>query len=1077
MKPRPKGGREKQEESDDDDDDEAVGMDVEMADPRQSAAAAAAGEGNAAEPAKKRNRNGQVEMLALIEAGSTHYTKCGQCGRAFLTRKKKEHNCHVTPTAAVASDEREGFSMRDIKQTSCNKQFLPSTLHEKELSGMVLSWMRGMASTQQQIYLVAAPLEQSNLMHEHNKKEVSIDTIHLHMSKRADQAIVCERNQDSIRRGLAVCCDSNQVQQTDDTICRHYENHFRHGLSTVVDMQPSSYHLADASLSTLARQMLTGFCNMMHKLIWSKTKMWVRCELTIIVAEVGDMFVDGPHAKLLLDAVKEWLHTYMTTDKNLELFATQVCGEEALRKHFFTYLQSRRKIAAGTFFTTLEQQQAWRELWDRMYARFIRPIHDTLMPFEWASATAYVEARQAPVAAAAGSSSAAAAAGSSSAAAAAGSSSAAAAAGSSSAASAAAPRIPKPKTHLTKERVASLRCTWLFAILLRLEQMQADLPEDAPPLVFKAYTLFPQPGWIPAHITFDNALLSHMPNDFHAHLRFLADREVYRRLVDEREYEEENEEKPSSSSARLLRKRKRPPDKLPSEPQPSPLDPDLHGWQQELQEAFDHHIESAPESDPYDIYEMLRARLPTTWKEYWNRPSTFWHDDRDPSDVRLRSAMVSDGVAVAFRMERLKKIEFRTDQKAPRPKGAIKTDEEKRKAKEYAISCKAALFYSDQLTVDWLDERKILGVLTIDANRKNFFVATFRFTHDLLLDPDQKKRPRDIIIRFSKAELKHVRGTKHATHVRQELASRAYGSPQAAAAAQAAPSLKTTDPARWTEWKAFMNQNFASNLKHYRTLTYRRLRMESYSAQQHFWSHVQDKIYSQLNRKLQLDTPLVPPRKRFLMDNTPRILIAMGDGSFRHNSKGHLTMPTGARMYKELEKLGEHMCWVDEHNSSKCCSACGEEMEQSVVRRKACLKRTSKKRQPLPPAPPDPPDPPPPPLLPFARRHRKRCSPSAICRHTKSPAPLPHTAIHPPFFPLQRHFYPLSTKQVETDVVELWGLRSCFSKQCRNRIWDRDVNACICMLHRIAWTLSYHYHGGGPGSPVGPAYLLRTSGP
>ncbi|KAK9386446.1 hypothetical protein V1515DRAFT_604634 [Lipomyces mesembrius] len=55
---------------------------------------------------------------------------------------------------------------------------------------------------------------------------------------------------------------------------------------------------------------------------------------------------------------------------------------------------------------------------------------------------------------------------------------------------------------------------------------------------------------------------------------------------------------------------------------------------------------------------------------------------------------------------------------------------------------------------------------------------------------------------------------------------------------------------------------------------------------------------------------------------------------------GHASTSTPKRIFQELSKLGEMVRWVDEHRTSKCCSPCGEEMEQAVL-----VKRPQETRQ------------------------------------------------------------------------------------------------------------------------------------
>jgi hypothetical protein len=74
------------------------------------------------------------------------------------------------------------------------------------------------------------------------------------------------------------------------------------------------------------------------------------------------------------------------------------------------------------------------------------------------------------------------------------------------------------------------------------------------------------------------------------------------------------------------------------------------------------------------------------------------------------------------------------------------------------------------------------------------------------------------------------------------------------------------------------------------------------------------------------------------------MLIALGDGSFHRNSADHLTMLTGHKMFQELGALGEHICWVDEFCSSKCCSACGADTVDAIFAKKALKTRTGKRK-------------------------------------------------------------------------------------------------------------------------------------
>ncbi|KAL2918420.1 hypothetical protein HK105_201820 [Polyrhizophydium stewartii] len=109
--------------------------------------------------------------------------------------------------------------------------------------------------------------------------------------------------------------------------------------------------------------------------------------------------------------------------------------------------------------------------------------------------------------------------------------------------------------------------------------------------------------------------------------------------------------------------------------------------------------------------------------------------------------------------------------------------------------------------------------------------------------------------------------------------------------------------------------------------------MESFSAKQKWPIHVQDRIYDAIQR-LRPDWNVRNPRKCRDQDN-PRILFAVGDGNFKHNSAGHITMPTATPLFESFRALGEAVYWVDEYNTSKCCSRCGLEMEQGLKHKNA----------------------------------------------------------------------------------------------------------------------------------------------
>ncbi|KAL2915475.1 hypothetical protein HK105_205091 [Polyrhizophydium stewartii] len=126
---------------------------------------------------------------------------------------------------------------------------------------------------------------------------------------------------------------------------------------------------------------------------------------------------------------------------------------------------------------------------------------------------------------------------------------------------------------------------------------------------------------------------------------------------------------------------------------------------------------------------------------------------------------------------------------------------------------------------------------------------------------------------------------------------------------------------------------FGMLMQFYARHVFRRLRMESFSAKQKWPTHMQDRIYDTIQR-LRPDWKVRNPRKCRDQDN-PRILFAVGDGNFKHNSAGHITMPTATPLFESFRALGEAVYWVDEYNTSKCCSRCGLEMEQGLKHKNA----------------------------------------------------------------------------------------------------------------------------------------------
>ena len=142
------------------------------------------------------------------------------------------------------------------------------------------------------------------------------------------------------------------------------------------------------------------------------------------------------------------------------------------------------------------------------------------------------------------------------------------------------------------------------------------------------------------------------------------------------------------------------------------------------------------------------------------------------------------------------------------------------------------------------------------------------------------------------------------------------------------------------------DSHLAQLLEAYSNITFRCLRMEQYSADQSLYMALQNKIYRQLKV---IDPLLSHPRFKHgseWPETTPthRLLILIGDGSFAHNSRGHLPTPSGQRIFDELRMLGEIVLWINEYRTSLCCSLCHSQMEQATI-----LTRSSRDRLSNPP--------------------------------------------------------------------------------------------------------------------------------
>lgn len=208
-----------------------------------------------------------------------------------------------------------------------------------------------------------------------------------------------------------------------------------------------------------------------------------------------------------------------------------------------------------------------------------------------------------------------------------------------------------------------------------------------------------------------------------------------------------------------------------------------------------------------------------------------------------------------------------------------------------------------------------------------------------------------------------------------------------------------------------------------------------------------------------------------------RLLIALGDGSFRHSMRGHASTSTAKCIFQELTKLGEMVRWVDEHRTSKCCPSCGEEMEGAVLVKRpqesrqqpqsqGRLKRATRKanlaarfaaKQGLPVPPPAPP----------GMTHRavrddgRRRQPPRVDGDAYVPRNRFKTGDA---FPSPFDAGAYDRRQLLTP----WALKYCGT--C-NRLWCRDKNAPHNFCSRMVYLLAQPKEARQDG----PAYLCRQT--
>jgi hypothetical protein len=607
----------------------------------------------------------------------------------------------------------------------------------------------------------------------------------------------------------------------------------------------------------------------------------------------------------------------------------------------------------------------------------------------------------------------------------------------------------KPNKPWDVAYMACRRAEWLMAVLKRLEGLQSSAQEQHTretngktkvegntDLYMKLWNLFPQTDNIPCDIQCGNNLLSYMAKDW-----------------DKSQLKLEKETKKPQKRG----KRKR--------------EPDAEEVKQE-------------------------TLTPTTrWQNMFKFDPLFWFN-RDK--LEMVSKITTDGESVSFLHTSIETVARKPHMTKEEWKEGCRQEKLKKIDK------------IEGETVETLQAMNVTAVLALDTNRKNFVVGTFTMLDKLLnpSDDDQKsvhtdetarrttpvameiKRERkvesNVVLRITKGEYRHVREIKRINNLHQQLKAEALKSGTGDVLNDVPPSIKGSSPLlvirlmQWYEEK----DRLARILQHYRQPIFRRLRMESYMASQRFYTYVQDKIYTVLNRQGHAfvnPRKLINPKQRDAekLQCAARLLIVLGDGDFQHNSRGHITQPSGSRLFRELRLRNEHIRWVNEHRTSLTCSVCTEDMVPAIIQRRCEeVKRTAPfrgkrmrgRRGPIPEPtrliPPPIPTP-----IPFhdhshhRQQHMETTNDGNVltCRQRR---PTGSTKLTDPF----TFTSPSTILLPKPDCISPWGLRVCCSTTCHNRLWCRDVNACRNMHNRVGWILR-----NPARSDDSPPYLRRMS--
>ena len=511
---------------------------------------------------QKRQRKSKVQMKEQMEADrnanrESLYEECLGCKAIYSS--SNGHSCKIAALKMKAQvNEETQMTTKEKREISVFKCFLSASLTPED-KARVMEWIGKKVEDQQNIKYCASYLLHAFIIQQ--LQPVSMENIAVYINLNSKEPLVLEIDQNTCKMATSLCSQGGLGSKQTSPLTDYYENTYSKGIDNIINNYASKYLLSGSSLQYCARQMLTSFENMMVAQIWTKTKYWMRQELKQILQEEGIHEMFRKEMPQVMQPMRYWLVTHLACDKHLQLLSEDITTEDQMRDTFLAAM-SANKSSSSKYFQSDEKVTAWSHLWNRMYQRFIRTIHTILIPMEWRASqtkaegnvsgckTEHIDGNE---------------------------------------------EIHAKKDDTSKSTFTHRRCIWLFAVLKRLEQLDAVRKERHEANVdrmkslgttgtvtrtyypLKLYHLFPLPSFVPGHIRCDQKMLMAMDTDF---------------------YKQQN---------------------------------------------FEDYVVTPPPPSQGE------------WKRYFSFEDTFWLDKTDPLNLRACSAIITDGKAVGFEKERLKR--------------------------------------------------------------------------------------------------------------------------------------------------------------------------------------------------------------------------------------------------------------------------------------------------------------------------------------------------------------------------------------------------------------------------------------